>query len=298
RFSFYLMLGILPLYLADRSKGGMGWSDADAAVVVGTYMGLVYFTPFVGGLIADRLLGCRRMILIAATLMMSGHLVLPCLTKFGRFLGLTLLIPGKGASKPNISTLLGNLYPPGSPLKDNGYNIFYMGINIGAFISNFVAAFVRNYFDEHPWQITSAWTLTGWHAAFSTAAFGMFFGLILFASFYRRFARADQHPGAAQGAAAGERLLPLFLGCLLPAAILAILGYIVAGGLDDVLPTWLGFLSLHDWLPRDVNPLTLGFMTACLPVIVFYLRVWRSVPDVTDRGRVAALLAIAIIVIV
>src|SRR5262249_26145129 len=111
-------------------------------------------------------------------------------------------------------------------------------------------------------------------------------------------ARADQHPGAAQGAAAGERLLPLFLGCLLPAAILAILGYIVAGGLDDVLPTWLGFLSLHDWLPRDVNPLTLGFMTACLPVIVFYLRVWRSVPDVTDRGRVAALLAIAIIVIV
>src|SRR5262249_32670120 len=129
RFSFYLMLGILPLYLADRSKGGMGWSDADAAVVVGTYMGLVYFTPFVGGLIAARLRACRRMILFGASLMMCGHLVLAWPTKLGLFLGLTLLILGNGAFKPNISTLLGNLSPPGSPLKDNGYNIFYMGIN-------------------------------------------------------------------------------------------------------------------------------------------------------------------------
>src|SRR5262249_18145406 len=63
RFSFYLMLGILPLYLSDSQKGGMGWSDAEAAVVVGSYIALVYFTPFIGGLIADRLLGCRRTIL-------------------------------------------------------------------------------------------------------------------------------------------------------------------------------------------------------------------------------------------
>ena len=217
RFSFYLMLGILPLYLADRSKGGMGWSDDQAAMVVGTYMGLVYFTPFIGGRIADLLLGYRKTILIGAVLMMCGHLVLAVPTELALYLGLGLLILGNGAFKPNVSTLLGNLYPEGSPLKDTGYNIFYMGINVGAFICNFVAALVRNHFDEHPWQITPAWELAGWHAAFSTAAFGMFIGLVLFASCYRRFARADQK----RSSASGESFVPLLAGCLLPASILA-----------------------------------------------------------------------------
>src|SRR5260370_37595506 len=76
RFSFYLLLGILPLYVSDSQKGGMGWSDEQTAVLVGSYIGLVYFTPFIGGLIADRLLGCRRTILIGGTLMMIGHLLL------------------------------------------------------------------------------------------------------------------------------------------------------------------------------------------------------------------------------
>src|SRR5262249_27486400 len=159
---------------------------------------------------------------------------------------------GNGAFKPNITTLLGNLYPPGSPLKDTGYNIFYMGINVGAFICNFIAALVRNYFDEYPWQITENWTLTGWAAAFSTAALGMFLGLVLFASFYRRFARADQHPTAATGAASGESFLPLLVECLIPAAILAVVGFVVAGGLDDVLPESLKFLSLHSYLPEGL----------------------------------------------
>src|SRR5437667_12791464 len=76
RFSFYLLLGILPLYLADSQKGGMGWSDAQAAVISGSYIALVYFTPFIGGLVADRLLGRRRTIVIGGILVMFGHLVL------------------------------------------------------------------------------------------------------------------------------------------------------------------------------------------------------------------------------
>ncbi len=298
RFSFYLMIGILPLYLADRSKGGMGWSDRTAAVVVGSYMGLVYFTPFLGGLLADRLLGCRKTILIGATLMMFGHLVLAWPTETGLYLGLGLMILGNGAFKPNISTLLGNLYPPGSPLKDTGYNIFYMGINVGAFICNFIAALVRNHFDEHPWQITPDWTLAGWHAAFGTAAIGMFLGLILFASYYRRLARADQQPTTSTGAASGEGARPLFLQCLIPAAVLAFVGFVIAGGLDDYLPESLKFLSLRAYLPEGLSPPTLAFMAGIIPVALFYLRIWRRTPDAADRGRVAALLIIAVIVIV
>jgi POT family proton-dependent oligopeptide transporter len=283
RFSFYLMIGILPLYLTDSAKGGMGWSDADMAVVTGSYVGLVYFTPFLGGLVADRLLGCRKTILIGATLMMMGHLVLAWPTVGGLLMGLLLLIVGNGAFKPNISTLLGNLYPPNSPLKDTGYNIFYMGINIGAFVCNFIAALVRNHFDEHPLQITSTWKLTGWHAAFSTASLGMFIGLVTFAFNYGKFANADQNPKDA--AASGESLKPIFAECLIPAAILACIG-------------WFCSSHFHQYMPSGLHPPSTAFLCACIPVVFFYLRIWKNVADKTDRGRVAALLTIYAIAIV
>src|SRR5262249_44519321 len=157
-----LILGILFQYLTDYQKGGMAMADGDAAVFVGSYQGLVYFTPFIGGLLADRLFGCRRMIVAGGLLMMCGHLALAWPGELGLFLGLGLLILGNGAFKPNISTLVGNLYEPDSPLRDTGYNIFYMGINIGAFSCNFIAALVRNYVDRNPIYLTSSWNLSGW----------------------------------------------------------------------------------------------------------------------------------------
>ena len=252
RFSFYLMLGILPLYLADSQKGGMGLTDEMAAVIVGTYIALVYFTPFIGGLIADRLLGCRKTILIGGVLMMVGHLVLAWPTELGLYLGLGLLILGNGAFKPNISTLLGNHYPQGSPLKDAGYNIFYMGINVGAFVCNFVAAFVRNYFDSAPLKLAEGVEVGGWHAAFGTAAVGMLIGLVTFAFNYRRFAQADSQ----QRTGPQESLTPLWLECLLPAFAVAGLAYFAATR---------GLIGM--------KPLTAAFLGACLPVIVFYLRI-------------------------
>jgi POT family proton-dependent oligopeptide transporter len=285
RFSFYLMIGILPLYLTDTAKGGMAWSDELMAVIVGSYMGLVYFTPFLGGLLADRLLGCRRTILIGATLMMIGHLVLAVPGELGLYCGLGFLILGNGAFKPNISTLLGNLYPKGSPLKDTGYNIFYMGINIGAFFCNFVAALVRNYFDAHPWQITPSWELKGWHAAFGTAAIGMFLGLVIFSLGYGRFKNADQNPEENSASVPKEGLAPLFLQCLLPAMLLA------------ALAAYAGY-QIHDYLPAGLSPPTLAFLVACIPVVLFYLRMRRNVPDRDDRGRVTALLTIFGIVII
>jgi POT family proton-dependent oligopeptide transporter len=284
RFSFYLMLGILPLYLADAEKGGMGRTDLEAAVVVGSYIALVYFTPFIGGLLADRLLGLRKTILIGGLLMMTGHLVLAWPTELGLYLGLGFLILGNGAFKPNISTLLGNLYPPASPLKDAGYNIFYMGINIGAFFCNFVAAIVRNYFDTYPLSLTPDWALGGWHAAFATAAVGMFLGLVIFLINYGRFAHADPDPRAGTGPR--ESLTPLWVQCLMPALGLGTAGWFVS----DYLRQGGG------WFP--LNPPTAAFVGACIPAILFYLNIWRKVPDPGDRGRVGALLVIFGVVIV
>jgi POT family proton-dependent oligopeptide transporter len=291
RFSFYLMLGILPLYLADKEKGGLGWSDEEAAVVYGSYIALVYFTPFIGGLIADRLLGCRKTVLIGAVLMMFGHIVLAVPTVLGLFLGLGLLILGNGAFKPNISTLVGNLYPPGSPLKDAGYNIFYMGINIGAFVCNFVAAFVRNYFDEHP-----GYGIGGWHAAFATAGIGMFIGLVVFASRYRLLGRAD--PGPTRERREQESLRPLWVECLVPALLLGVLGWVLA---DARIIRWVSIDLLGESAPLYVSPLnapTAAFIGACIPAIIFYLNIWRKVPDPDDRGRVGALLVVFGVVIV
>jgi POT family proton-dependent oligopeptide transporter len=296
RFSFYLMIGILPFYLSDSQKGGMGWSDEWASVIVGSYTALVYFTPFIGGLIADRLLGCRKTILIGGVLMMIGHLVLAWPTEMGLYLGLSFLILGNGAFKPNISTLLGNLYPPGSKLKDAGYNIFYMGINIGAFVCNFVAAFVRNYFDKNPLQITSDWKLNGWHAAFATAAIGMLTGVIIFSLNYRLLARADERPSS--GDSPQESLTRFWLEALLPAFLLGALCWCLT---DVYVIKWVSKNVLGMAAALYEPPLkspTAAFLGACLPVILFYVRVWRGVPDPAERGRVGALLVIFAVVIV
>lgn len=298
RFSFYLLIAILPLYLADSQKGGLGWTDEMAAVLVGSYMALVYFTPFIGGLVADRLLGCRKTILIGGFLMMVGHLVLALPSKLGLYMGLGFVILGNGAFKPNISTLVGNIYPRGSPLKDAGYNIFYMGINIGAFICTFVAAYVRNYFDKSPLTITPGWVLGGWHAAFGTAAIGMLIGLIIFGTNYRRFDKADPDPGSS--GEARESLKPLWLQCLTPAIILGAIGWYLAdpdGRGPEIVYTSIGRF-LPDYLQVSLKAPTAAFFGACLPVIFFYLKMWRNVPDAGDRGRVAALLVIFGVVIV
>jgi POT family proton-dependent oligopeptide transporter len=296
RFGFYLMVGILFLYLTDKEKGGMGWSGKEAAALVGSYMALVYFTPFIGGLIADRLLGCRKTIVIGAVLMMSGYFCLAFPGTVMLYVALGLIILGNGAFKPNISTILGNLYPPGSKLRDAGYNIFYMGINIGAFVCNFVAALVRNYFDRHPLRITSDWTLIGWHAAFATAGVGMLIGLVIFLFNYRGLATADPDPGTRTGPR--ESLRPLWLECLLPAAVVGAIAWCLN---DANVVKWVSVNLLGKEEPLykpTLSPVTAAFFAACIPVVFFYLLIWSRVPDHEDRGRVGALLTVFGVVIV
>src|ERR1700741_4908629 len=144
RFGYYLMVGILFLFLTKSS--GKGLPNAMGADVVGTFIALVYLTPFIGGLLADRYLGYIKSIFIGGSLMAAGYLGLTLPGDTAMFISLSLIIIGNGFFKPNISTLLGNIYNKEElrPLKDNAYNIFYMGINSGSLLCNFAAACPRN----------------------------------------------------------------------------------------------------------------------------------------------------------
>ncbi len=167
RFSFYTMLSLLALYLnAAVSAGGMGWSLPDAQKTVATYLFLVYAGPVLGGWVADRFTGARLAVTIGGIIMAVGHLLMAFPTVPLLFCALACLVIGCAFFKPNVSTLIGDLYPDGSPLKDSAYNIFYMGINIGAFAAAIVAEIMSQRF--------------GYHWAFAIAGFGMILSLVIF----------------------------------------------------------------------------------------------------------------------
>jgi POT family proton-dependent oligopeptide transporter len=270
RFSFYLMIGIFYQYLTDSQTGGMGWTGTKAASVVGSYIGLVYFSPFLGGLLADRVLGYRKTVVLGGAFFIAGHTLLAFPSELMLYLALACLITGNGLFKPNISTLVGRLYPPGSPHKDGAYTIFYMGINIGAFVCNFVAAIVRNAY--------------GWHWAFATAGFGMAIGVIIFLFGQKYLKDADIDPK--QSTEPKESLMPLWVECLGPAMAMGVIGYLLGGdGGDDK-----GILRL--------GQTTTAFVFACVPVVWFYLRIWIKIENKAEKGRVGALLTIYGVVVV
>ena len=163
RFSYYGMRALLVLYL---TKGFMGYGDQLAYTVYGAYTALVYMTPFIGGMIADRILGQRKAIVIGGLLMSAGHLLMTIESEWPFFFALALLITGNGFFKPNISTMVGTLYGPGSPKRDDGFNIFYMGINLGAAMSPLLCGFIGETY--------------GWHYGFGLATIGMMIGLAVF----------------------------------------------------------------------------------------------------------------------
>ncbi len=158
RFSFYSMLALFTLYLRDPTEG-FGWTAAQATTLYANYLMFVYASPLIGGLIADKITGYRKAVMIGGVFFMIGHGLLSIPAMWAVYAALTCLVIGNGFFKPNVSTMVGNLYPEGSSLKDRAYNIFYMGINIGAFIAPIVMELVKSYF--------------GFHAAFAVAAFGM-----------------------------------------------------------------------------------------------------------------------------
>ncbi len=174
RFSYYGLRPLLVLFMAAAlSEGGFGLERTQASAIVGIYAASVYLASLPGGWIADRWLGLRRAILIGAALITAGHLAIGVSGFAGSgagqpffFLGLILIVLGTGLLKPNISAIVGDLYPEGGARRDAGFSIFYMGINTGAFIGQLVTGYLGE--------------RVGWHVGFGAAGVGMLFGFLWF----------------------------------------------------------------------------------------------------------------------
>lgn len=180
RFSFYSMLALFTLYLRDQ-KEGFGWTAAEATGLYSNYLMFVYASPLVGGWIADKKIGYRKAVMVGGIFFMAGHLLLSIPSIIAVYVALTCLVVGNGFFKPNVSTMVGNLYPDGSHLKDRAYNIFYMGINIGAATAPLVMEIVRQQF--------------GFHPAFAVAAFGMAISVFILWKFKKDVQDADRPQG-------------------------------------------------------------------------------------------------------
>lgn len=180
RFSFYTMLALFTLYLQDKAEG-FGWTAAQATTLRANYLGAVFFSPIVGGWLADRYLGYRRAVMIGGAFFIAGHLLLAFPSIQVVYAALVCLVIGNGLFKPNVSTIVGNLYPKGSHLRDRAYNIFYMGINLGATLGPIVVEFVH-----------AKW---GFHPAFAVAAVGMAISVLTLVVFRKDVEPGDRVPG-------------------------------------------------------------------------------------------------------
>jgi POT family proton-dependent oligopeptide transporter len=270
RFGYYLMIGIFTLYLKDV-ESGFAMTEKEASDLYGTFIALVFLTPFVGGLLADRYLGYKNSIVVGGLLMGAGYLLMGVHNITMLYLAMTLVIVGNGFFKPNISTLLGNLYSTDNykEKKDEGYNIFYMGINVGAFICNFFGAALQ--------------ILLGWKFAFMAAGVGMFIGVIVFLLGTKHYAGFDHKKGVQDGDMPFYKIV-LFI--LLPSVIFGVIGWLLKGVASPINTDSYIFGSDS----------TDAFIFACIPVVFFYGSLYFKAKQ-EDKRPIGALLTIFAVVI-
>jgi proton-dependent oligopeptide transporter, POT family len=256
RFSYYGMRALLLLYCtAPIAAGGLGMSAAEGGAIYALYTSMAYMAALPGGWIADRLIGPRRAVFWGGVIIAAGHFsaAIPSMATF--YLGLTLIVIGTGLLKGNVSVIVGHLYSPEDQRRDAGFSIFYMGINLGAFLAPLVCGYLGQ--------------RVSWHTGFAAAGVGMTLGVIQYAATSRRLlGDAGLHPAAATAAesAASWRQARLWGGLALGVALVLGIGGatgalpITAVGVADVagvgllLSTvvffgWLFFAG--DWTPAE-----------------------------------------------
>ncbi len=260
RFGYYLMIGIFTLYLKDV-KEGFAMTEAESADLYGTFIALVFLTPFIGGLLADRYFGYRKSIIAGGLLMGIGYCMMGIHSKPILYLAMTLVILGNGFFKPNISTLLGNVYSTDEHrhMKDDGYNIFYMGINIGAFVCNFFGAALQ--------------IMLGWSWAFLAAGVGMFIGIVIFLLGTKHYKAFDIKKEAQEGDMPFSKIVMIIL---LPSVIAGILGWLIPNHIFG-------------------SDSTDAFIFACIPVVYFYSSLYFKAKE-SEKKPIGALLAIFAVV--
>lgn len=196
RFSYYGMRALLILFMVKTTaEGGMGYETKQAADIYGTYTMSVYLLSILGGFIADNFIGARRAVLFGGIIIACGHFTLAMNSELTFFTGLVLITIGTGLLKPNISTMVGSLYQPADERRDAGFSIFYMGINLGAFIAPLVTGWLAQ---SEGWKNQlAAWGLNplhSWHWGFAAAGVGMTFGLIMYVLQRERLAHVGHAP--------------------------------------------------------------------------------------------------------
>ncbi len=267
RFSYYGMRALLVLYLVNALE----YERGDALEIYARYTMLVYLTPILGGLIADRWLGHRRAVLVGALLMCMGHfaMAVPALLH----LALGLLVLGNGFFKPNISTLVGRMYAAGDPRRDSGFTLFYMGINLGALFSPLVSSTLGE--------------KLGWHYGFAAAGFGMLAGLLIFVAGQRRL--ASSVPDELSPLSRDDWLATVWVSTL----AVAVLGMFMYGIWPLIATAW-----------NAVSPLARVLLTALVFVAIAAITAWRSGAAThsrpltrTDIERMVAILIMAVFVV-
>lgn len=173
RFSYYGMRGILVLYLVDAVRGGFAMNTATAGAIYGLYTSMVYLVALPGGWVADNIMGQRNAIFTGGVIIACGHFSMAVPSNYTFYLGLVLIIIGTGFLKPNVSAIVGGLYPEGGARRDAGFSIFYMGINVGALCGPLICGYLGENIN--------------WHYGFGAAGVGMVFGLIQYRLGYRYF---------------------------------------------------------------------------------------------------------------
>jgi POT family proton-dependent oligopeptide transporter len=263
RFGFYIMMAVFTLYLDED----LHWDDAHKASVYGIFLGAVYFIPVAGGWIADRFLGHANTIRIGALIMVVGYacLALSSIDRMALFyVALLLIASGTGLFKANISVIVGNLYESGSPLKDTGYNIFYMGVNLGAFLAPLTATVIHT-------------MLHSYRISFAVAAVGMVFAIIIFELWRGWYIHADNSQVPRTMDAAGdvppamsrseERQRVLSLGILFAIVIFFWMAF-YQNGFALTLFAQRSTVRLEYLQPETYQSFGPGFILLLTPVIV------------------------------
>jgi POT family proton-dependent oligopeptide transporter len=298
RFSYYGMRAFLMLYMvAPAAAGGLGFADADAASIYGTYTGSVWGAAILGGIVADRFLGQYNSVLIGGSIIAIGHFALAFKALPFFYAGLALIVVGTGLLKPNASTLVGSLYEPGDARRDAGFSIFYMGINLGALFGPLIAGYLAQRVD--------------WHIGFASAGIGMTLGLVQYVVGRKHLASATgrQKAVAAREAASPSRGFTAAewkrMGAIVIFFLVAVIfwgAYEQAGSTlnlfaDRYTRTELfGFSFPSSWF-QSVQPV---FVILLAPVFAWmWVRLGRREPSVPAKLAIGVLfMAIAFLVLV
>ena len=262
RFSYYGMRALLVLFMTDTARHGMGLGTQQASAIYGLYTFGVYVLALPGGWMADRILGQRKAVLVGGIIIALGHYTMAVPADFTFFLGMFLIVVGTGLLKPNVSSVVGDLYPEGGARRDAGFSIFYMGINFGALLGPLICGYLGEEIN--------------WHLGFGAAGVGMTFGLIQYVLGAKHMGAAGYLKGSAADPSSVKRATGQFLKGL--AFVVVLTAVIIGLSRGGVLP--LTLVSFAQWT---------GGIVAALAVVYFAYIAFFACNDGVERARIGVI---------